>query len=110
MADPRLFGAELDLTAFGRLNRLSHVLRDRPEPRVRHQPARPEDFARICIDQRQNASAFPHALFRKPLALEEYLSARPIALPLRLYDCLIPCAGAEAFLVMTDSRALELGQ
>jgi acetyl-CoA acetyltransferase len=51
---------------------------------------------------------FPHALFRKPLTLDDYLNARPIADPLRLFDCVMPCAGAEGFLVMREARAREL--
>jgi acetyl-CoA acetyltransferase len=68
-----------------------------------------EDFGKLCVAQRENALRFPHALFRKPLTLEEYLAARPVAEPLHLYDCVMPCAGAEAFLVMRRSRAEELG-
>src|SRR5262249_62395069 len=71
--------------------------------------ARCEDFGKLCIAQRQNALGFPHALFRKPLTLEEYLNARPIADPLRLFDCVMPCAGAEGFLVMSRARAADLG-
>jgi acetyl-CoA acetyltransferase len=48
-------------------------------------------------------------LFRKPLTMEEYLNARPIAAPLRLFDCVMPCAGAEALLVMERQRAEDLG-
>ncbi len=66
------------------------------------------DFGRLCVDQRTNALKFPHALFRKPLTLEQYLEARPIADPLHLFDCVMPCAGAEAFLVMTVERARTL--
>ena len=71
--------------------------------------ARREDFGKLCVDQRDNALSFPHALFRKPLTLQEYLDARPIAEPLHLFDCVMPCAGAEAFLVMRRQRALDLG-
>jgi acetyl-CoA acetyltransferase len=71
--------------------------------------ARREDFGKLCVAQRDNALRFPHALFKKPLTLEEYLNARPIAEPLRLFDCVMPCAGAEAFLVMRRQRALDLG-
>ena len=67
-----------------------------------------EDFGKLCIAQRSNARHNPLALLRKPLTLDEYLSARPIAEPLRLYDCVMPCAGAEAFLVMTSERAQQL--
>ena len=68
-----------------------------------------EDFGKICVAQRDNALAYPHALFKKKLTLDEYLGARLIADPLRLFDCVMPCAGAEGFLVMTRQRAEALG-
>jgi len=68
-----------------------------------------EDFGKLCVAQRANALKFPTALFKKPLTLEEYLGARPIAEPLGLFDCVMPCAGAEAFLVMSAERARSLG-
>ena len=68
-----------------------------------------EDFGRLCIAQRDNALAVPHAMMKRPLTMEQYLSARPIAEPLRLFDCVMPCAGAEACLVMTEDRARALG-
>jgi acetyl-CoA acetyltransferase len=67
-----------------------------------------EDFGKLCVAQRANALKFPLALFKKPLSLEEYLGARPIAEPLHLFDCVMPCAGAEAFLVMGEDRARAL--
>lgn len=67
-----------------------------------------EDFGRLCISQRENALAYPHALFNVPLSMDDYLNARPIAEPLHLYDCVMPCAGAEGFLVMTTERAKSL--
>jgi len=71
--------------------------------------ARREDFGKLCVEQRANALSFPYALFRKPLTLTDYLEARPIAEPLHLFDCVMPCAGGEAFLVMTSERAEGLG-
>jgi acetyl-CoA acetyltransferase len=67
-----------------------------------------EDFGKICLAQRDNALKFPYALMRKPLTLEEYLNARTIADPLRLFDCVMPCAGADAFLVMRRGDAEKL--
>jgi acetyl-CoA acetyltransferase len=67
--------------------------------------AKSEDFAKLCIAQRDNARQFPHALLQSPLTLEQYLAARMIADPLRLFDCVMPCAGAEAFLVMRADLA-----
>ena len=68
-----------------------------------------EDFGRICVDQRSNALAHGSRVFKKPLGMDEYLGARPIAEPIHLFDCVMPCAGAEAFLVMSEARARDLG-
>ena len=67
------------------------------------------DFGRVCVDQRANALAAGSRVFSKPLTLDEYLAARPIAEPIHLFDCVMPCAGAEAFLVMSEARARDLG-
>ena len=40
--------------------------------------------------------------------MEDYLGARLIAEPLHLFDCVMPCAGAEGFLVLTEEKALQL--
>ena len=71
--------------------------------------AQREDFGRIAVSQRSNALKNPHAMFKKPLTLDEYMNGRPIADPIHLFDCVMPCAGAEAFLVMTEARARDLG-
>jgi len=71
--------------------------------------ARREDFGKLCVAQRSNALSNPHALFKKPLTLAEYMGARAVAEPLHLFDCVMPCAGAEAFLVMRRERARDLG-
>lgn len=67
-----------------------------------------EDFGKICIAQRANALKFPFALMKRPLTLDEYLKARVIAEPLRLFDCVMPCAGADAFLVLRRGAAEKL--
>jgi acetyl-CoA acetyltransferase len=41
--------------------------------------------------------------------MEDYLSARLISDPLRLYDCVPRCCAGEAFLVMSEDRARSLG-
>lgn len=76
---------------------------------MREYGARREDFGNICIAQRDNALRSPLSLFKRPLTMEEYLAARPIAQPLHLFDCVMPVAGAEAVLVMHRQRARELG-
>lgn len=71
---------------------------------------RREDFGKLCVAQRDNALRYPHALMKKKLTLEQYLDARLIADPIALFDCVMPCAGAEAYLVMreADARAADL--
>jgi acetyl-CoA acetyltransferase len=64
-----------------------------------------EDFGRICVAQRENAHAVPHALMKGELTLDAYLAARPISDPIHLFDCVMPCAGAEAFLVCREDAA-----
>jgi acetyl-CoA acetyltransferase len=71
--------------------------------------ARREDFGRIAVDQRTNALKNSNALFKKPLTMDEYMQARSVADPIHLFDCVMPCAGAEAFLVMGQERAQDLG-
>lgn len=64
-----------------------------------------EDFGKLCVAQRDNALRFPHALMKKPMSLQQYMDARPITDPIHLFDCVMPCAGAEGFLVMSEARA-----
>jgi acetyl-CoA acetyltransferase len=76
---------------------------------MRSHGATREDFGKLCVAQRDNALGYAHAMFKKKLTMEEYLNARLIADPIRLFDCVMPCAGAEGFLVMTRQRAEALG-
>jgi len=71
--------------------------------------AKREDFGKLCVAQRANALNNPDALMKKPLTLEQYMAARPIAEPIHLFDCVMPCAGAEAFLIMREETARSLG-
>ncbi len=68
-----------------------------------------EDFGKLCVAQRANARRNPLALLQGELTMEQYLAARPIATPLHLFDCVMPCAGADGFLVMSVARARALG-
>lgn len=76
---------------------------------MRHTGITRADFGRICVAQRDNARQFPHALLRQPLSLDQYLSARMVSDPIALFDCVMPCAGAEAVLVMHEATARDLG-
>lgn len=67
------------------------------------------DFGGIAVAQRANALKNPQALMTKPLSLEDYLQARMISDPIGLFDCVMPCAGAEAFVMMTEEMAVAKG-
>jgi len=70
-----------------------------------------EDFGQIAVSQRYNAQHYSQALLgHKPLSMEDYLAARPVAGPLHLFDCVMPCAGAEGSLMMSIDRAKTLGR
>jgi acetyl-CoA acetyltransferase len=71
--------------------------------------AQREDFGKLCVAQRNNALKFPHAVMKKPLSLEQYMAGRAISDPITLFDCVMPVAGAEAFLVMRESDARAAG-
>ncbi|WP_269900748.1 thiolase family protein [Paenalcaligenes faecalis] len=75
---------------------------------MQHYGATREDFGKLCVAQRDNALRNPHALMKKPLDLEQYMAARPIAGPIHLFDCVMPCAGAEGYLVMRREQAEQL--
>ncbi|MEX5513069.1 thiolase family protein [Pseudophaeobacter sp. 1A09344] len=68
-----------------------------------------EDFGRIAVAQRANALKNPQAIMKKPLSLDQYLDGRMISDPIGLFDCVMPCAGAEAFVVMREEMAVAKG-
>ncbi|TAL79544.1 MAG: thiolase family protein [Burkholderiaceae bacterium] len=76
---------------------------------MRQTGATREDFGKLCVAQRDNALRNPNALMKKPLSLQQYMDAKLIADPIHLFDCVMPCAGADAFLVMREEKAQQLG-
>lgn len=69
-----------------------------------------EQLGKIAVTQRANAGLNPNALLRMPLTLDDYLGARLICDPIRLYDCVLPCGGGEAVVVTTEARARDLNR
>ncbi|CAN5256476.1 thiolase family protein [soil metagenome] len=69
-----------------------------------------EDFGRFCIALRANAGRNPNALLRKPLTMPDYIGAKPIADPLRLYDCVMPCIGGDAVVLVSERLAARLAR
>ena len=68
-----------------------------------------EDLGRVAISQRNYAQANPRAYgYGKPLTMEEYLAAKPIASPLCLYDFCQETDGGCAIIVTSAERARDL--
>lgn len=64
---------------------------------------RSDQLGRLAVSQRRNAQLNENALLQDDLTLEGYLNARVIADPLRLYDCVMPCSGAEAVVIVDET-------
>src|SRR5215813_12040742 len=64
-----------------------------------------EQIGRIAVAQRENARANPQALLREPMSMEDYLQSRMISEPIRLFDCVMPCSGAECIVLASEERA-----
>ncbi len=70
-----------------------------------------EDLAEVAISTRNHAVNNPAAFFyQQPLTLDEYMSARWIAEPLRLYDCCQETDGGCAAVVTSAERARDAKQ
>jgi acetyl-CoA acetyltransferase len=71
--------------------------------------ARPEeDFGQIALNARRWSSLNPRAVLRDLLSMDDYLSSRIIASPLRVLDCDYPINGAVATVLTTAERARDL--
>ncbi|WP_232840348.1 MULTISPECIES: thiolase C-terminal domain-containing protein [Nocardia] len=69
-----------------------------------------ETLGWIALNQRANAALDPTAIYRDPLTMDDYLSARPITTPFGLYDCDVPCDGSVAVVVSARETAADLAQ
>lgn len=67
-----------------------------------------EDFGRVAIRQRDNASRNERAMMRTPITMDDYLSSRWIVEPLCLYDCCLETDAAIAVVVTSAERARDL--
>ncbi len=61
----------------------------------------------IAVNGRTNAARNPAAIYRQPMTMDDYLSARPITSPFGLYDCDVPCDGSIAVVVSAASMAAD---
>jgi acetyl-CoA acetyltransferase/uncharacterized OB-fold protein len=67
-----------------------------------------ETLGWIALNQRANAALNPTAIYRDPMTMDDYLSARMITTPFGLYDCDVPCDGAVAVIVSAVDAARDM--
>ena len=68
------------------------------------------DLGAVAVQLRCNAIAHPDAVMQKPLTQEEYLAARFIVRPLRLFDMCLVNDGAVCLIVTTTERPRDLAK
>ncbi|MGA2411484.1 MAG: thiolase family protein [Candidatus Binataceae bacterium] len=67
---------------------------------------KPEQMAKVAVDQRTSALKNPLATFNdKPLTIEDVLNSRMITDPLHLYEIVSPCSGGSAVIVVSPEVA-----
>jgi acetyl-CoA acetyltransferase len=69
-----------------------------------------EQLAKIAIVQRDHAINNVNGYLKQPLTLEQYLSSRMIADPIRIFDACIPVNGGLSFIVSSVEKARALGK
>jgi acetyl-CoA acetyltransferase len=73
--------------------------------------AKAEHLAEVALTTRAHAVRNPDAFFyQRPLTVDDYMNARWIAEPLRLYDCCQETDGGSAVVITTPERARDLRQ
>ena len=106
----RVGGNQQFLTPYGYLGGIIVELALKKR-RWMEQYSRPEeDFGRIAVNARRWAALNPRAVLRAEVTMDDYLSSRMIADPLRLLDCDYPVNGAVAAIITTAERARDLRQ
>lgn len=66
-----------------------------------------EQLGALAVNSRRNAGLNPSAVFRTPITLDDYLSARLISEPFGLLDCDVPIDGSIALVVSVAEHATD---
>ena len=67
-----------------------------------------EQMAQVSVKNHKNSAKNSKALFRKPVSLNEVMTSKKIADPIKLLDCSAPCDGASAVLLVSEEMAKRL--
>ncbi|GAB2482896.1 thiolase C-terminal domain-containing protein [Jatrophihabitans fulvus] len=62
----------------------------------------------IAVNNRANAARNPEALYRDPITMDDYFTARMVTTPFGLLDCDVPCDGAVAVVVSAAETVPDL--
>jgi acetyl-CoA acetyltransferase len=68
-----------------------------------------EQIAAVAVKNRAAAGANPKAQYRKPMTVDDILASRPVAGPLRLFDCCPTGDGSAAAVIVSRKGADRLG-
>ncbi|VEG43613.1 acetyl-CoA acetyltransferase [Mycolicibacterium flavescens] len=103
-------GRDQFLTPYGYLGGIL-VLLGLKKQRWMAEYGRPEeDFGHIAVNARRWSALNPRAVMREEMTMDDYLSSRMVANPLRVFDCDYPVNGAVATVITTAERAADLRQ
>ncbi len=69
-----------------------------------------EELGAIAVAFRKHASMNPRAVMQNPITIDDYMSARYIAKPLRLFDYCLVNDGAVCYILTSADRAKDLKQ
>lgn len=105
----RAAGASAWRTPFGATS-AAHTLAQNAQRHFHHYGTTRETLGWIALNQRANAALNPTAIYRDPMTMDDYLSARTITTPFGLYDCDVPCDGAIAVIVSAVDAARDLAK
>jgi acetyl-CoA acetyltransferase len=67
-----------------------------------------EQLAAVCVSNRKWAELNPHAMFRKPLTIEEVLESKMLSTPLHAKESNMLADGGAAFVITSAERAKDL--
>jgi len=103
----RASGAQQWRSPFGALSAANWIAVNANQYLHRYGATR-EMLGTIAVNGRTNAGRNPAAIYREPMTMDDYMSARPITTPFGLYDCDVPCDGSIAVVVSDASVAGDL--
>ena len=67
-----------------------------------------EDLAMVAVKNHKYGAMNPYAHFQRPIKVEDVLSSRVIAWPLKIFDCCPVSDGAAAIVLASENKAKDL--